>query len=220
MVHAFSLVHDDLPALDDDDLRRGRATCHRAYGEAVAILAGDALFSLAFATIAGLDAPPERVVAVLRELTTATGPEGLVGGETIDVLSEGVAVSSATLEEIHLKKTGSLIAASCAIGGILAGASGDRVEALRGYGRGVGLAFQIADDVLNETSTPEALGKAASSDRERGKATYPALYGVAASREKALGLADEAVGRLGILAASEAREALARLARFAVERLR
>ncbi len=220
MVHAFSLVHDDLPALDDDDLRRGRPTCHRAFGEAVAILAGDALFSLAFATIGGLDAPSARVVAVLRELTAATGPEGLVGGETIDVLSEGVAVSAETLAEIHAKKTGSLIAASCGIGALLAGASGTETEALREYGRGVGLAFQIADDVLNETSTPEALGKAAASDRERGKATYPALFGVATSREKALALADGAVASLGALSRSEAREALGALARYAVERLR
>ena len=222
MVHCFSLIHDDLPAIDNDDLRRGLPTSHMRFGEAVAILAGDALFSLAFETIAGLAASPDRIVRVMRELTKATGPQGLVGGETLDILSEGIEISEETLREIHAKKTGSLIAASCTIGAILAAASDDDVETMRRYGLAVGLAFQIADDVLNETSTPEALGKATATDRDRKKATYPALYGVEGSRTLALAAAQEAEQSLaGLSSAREDSRGLLRgIARFAVERLR
>ncbi len=219
MVHAFSLVHDDLPALDDDDLRRGRPTVHRRFGEAVAILAGDALFALAFGVVGDLDAPPERVVLVLRELAKATGPGGLVGGETIDILSEGVEVDVETLKRIHERKTGALISGACAIGAILGGGDEGQVESLREYGRRVGLAFQIADDVLGATSTREALGKS-SRDEERGKATYPALFGVEKSREMGRTLAREAASCLGPDLLPEPRELLTELARHAVERLK
>ncbi len=219
MVHAFSLVHDDLPALDDDDLRRGRPTVHRRFGEAVAILAGDALFALAFGVVGDLDASPERVVRVLRELAAATGPNGLVGGETIDILSEGVEVDAETLRRIHERKTGALISGACAIGAILGGGTEAQIESLREYGRRVGLAFQIADDVLGTTSTREALGKS-SRDEERGKATYPALFGVERSREMGRALALEAAACLTPDLTPEPRDLLTELARHAVERLK
>lgn len=214
MVHAFSLVHDDLPAIDNDDLRRGRPTCHVVYGEAVAILAGDALFSFAFGTLAGLDAPAAHIVRTIRILSLASNR--LVEGETLDILSEGKPVDTETLARIHSEKTGALIAGSCEIGALLGGGTEDQVQALRRYGEDVGLAFQIADDILNETSTPEQLGKSAGSDRARGKATYPALYGIEASRERALAAAEAGIAELSVV---PERELLTELARFSVERL-
>lgn len=216
MTHAFSLIHDDLPALDNDELRRGVPTCWKRYGEAVAILAGDALFSLAFDTLASLPIDPARVVRAVRCLTRATGSFGLVAGEAIDILSEGRPVEEETLKLIHALKTGALIAASCEIGALVGGGAPDEVEALRSFGEEIGLAFQIADDVLNETSTPEQLGKAAGSDRERQKATYPALYGLEESRRLAKAAAERGIARLAGL---PRREYLEELARFSVERL-
>ena len=216
MTHAFSLVHDDLPALDNDELRRGMPTCWKAFGEPVAVLAGDALFALAFDTLGRLPIAADRIVAAILSLTRATGSSGLVAGETIDILSEGKPIEAETLNTIHRLKTGALIAASCEIGVIVSGGSTDEAAKLKAYGEHVGLAFQIADDVLNETSTPEQLGKAAGSDRERQKATFPALYGLAESRR----LATEAA-ELGIaeLAGLPNRSYLEELARFSVERL-
>lgn len=214
MVHAFSLIHDDLPAIDNDELRRGRPTCHVVYGEAVAILAGDALFSLAFSTLANIETDATRVVAAVRSLTQAANR--LVAGETLDVLSEGKPVDPATLVQIHSEKTGALIASSTEIGGIVGGGSPPQIAALRTYGEKVGLAFQIADDILNETGTPEQLGKASGSDRERQKATYPALYGLEASRKAALEAANEGIA---VLEAVPNREFLVELARFSVARL-
>ena len=190
MIHCFSLIHDDLPALDNDNLRRGLPTCHVKFGEAIAILAGDALFALAFETLSHQKCPPEITVQCLQILTNSVGSQGLVGGETIDILSEGKPVDAATLELIHRRKTASLIAASCEIGALFS-TENSRTK-LREYGECVGLAFQIADDVLNETATADQLGKAAGSDRERQKATYPAVYGIEASRAKALELAKTA----------------------------
>lgn len=217
MVHCFSLIHDDLPAIDNDDLRRGIPTLHVKAGEAMAILAGDALFALAFHTVAEMVAPPEQVVAALKVLSTASGSGGLVGGEVVDVISEGKAVEPDILTFIHARKTGALIAASCEIGGILANGSAAQIHALRAYGERIGLAFQIADDILNETSTPDRLGKAAGSDRERRKATYPSLYGVEASRAKAFEMSGSAIDALG--SAGIESELLSELARFSVERL-
>lgn len=216
MTHAFSLIHDDLPALDNDELRRGSPTCWKQFGEAVAILAGDALFSLAFDTLAALPIEPVRVVASIRALTQATGSRGLVAGETIDILSEGRQIDAETLLRIHAWKTGALIAASCEIGAMVSGGSDDEVRALRGYGQDIGLAFQIADDVLNETSTEEQLGKAIGSDRERQKATYPAFYGLAESRRLAQAAAQRGVDLVRELPSPEFLE---ELARFSVERL-
>jgi len=217
MVHCFSLIHDDLPAIDNDDLRRGVPTLHKKYGEALAILAGDALFALAFQSLAFAPHAPDRVTLAMQKLTIASGTRGLVGGEVLDVLCEGKAVDAETLEFIHSYKTGALIAASCEIGAILAGGTAEQQEALRAYGEKLGLAFQIADDILNETSTPDQLGKAAGSDRERKKATYPALYGLDESRR----MADEAVNAaIGHLRANEIRMGLLEdLARYSVDRL-
>jgi geranylgeranyl pyrophosphate synthase len=214
LVHCFSLIHDDLPALDNDDLRRGLPTCHVKFGEAIAVLAGDALFALAFDCLSRSAAPSERVVRSIAVLTRATAM--LVSGETIDILSEGKAVDESTLQMIHERKTAALIAASCEIGAILGGGSDEQVELLREYGHHVGLAFQIADDVLNETSSAELLGKAAGSDRERGKATYPSIYGLAGSRQAALDWASAGVGKLDALPDSTFLE---QIARYAVERL-
>jgi geranylgeranyl diphosphate synthase type II len=192
MIHAFSLIHDDLPALDNDDLRRGLPTCHIKFGEAVALLAGDALFALAFEVLASLPLPAQQVVEILKITAKCVGSQGLVGGETIDILSEGKPVSKETLEQIHIRKTAALIAAACEIGALTSPDPTSSRTTLRTYGESIGLAFQIADDVLNETATAEQLGKAVGSDRERGKATYPALYGLEESRAKALDLAAQA----------------------------
>lgn len=216
IVHCFSLIHDDLPAIDDDSLRRGVPTCHVKFGEGLALLAGDALFALAFEILASLPTSAPTVVRALRCLACASGSEGLVGGEVMDVLSEGAPVSPETLAFIHTRKTGALIAAACEIGGLLGGGSEPEVAALSAYGAHVGLAFQIADDLLNELSTAETLGKAAGSDRARGKATYPGVHGVDEARRQA----DREVG-LGIaaLAGLPSCGALEGLARYAVDRL-
>ncbi len=215
-VHCFSLIHDDLPSIDDDDLRRGMPTCHKAFSEAIAILAGDALFALAFDALARGPWGSDRRVRALSSLTRASGSEGLVGGEMIDILSEGKPIDAATLRLIHSRKTGALIAASCEIGAILAGAEESVSANLYEYGMSIGLAFQIADDILNETSTPGQLGKAAGSDRERGKATYPAHFGIDASRKMALSTMKHG---LACLDGIQSRAFLEQLAHYAVERL-
>jgi geranylgeranyl diphosphate synthase type II len=221
MVHCFSLIHDDLPALDNDDLRRGRPTCHVQFGEAVAILAGDALFALAFETIAapklGMVPSAEQRLECLRLLTQASGTEGLVAGEAADLLAEGRPLNEETLHFIHTHKTGALISASCEMGAVLASRDRTFSKKLARYGSAVGLAFQIADDILNETSTPEQLGKSAGSDRERSKATYPALVGIEESKRQALALAAEAQEHLCDLPGPTA--FLRDLALFAVERM-
>lgn len=215
LVHAFSLIHDDLPALDDDELRRGKPTCHVVFGEANAILAGDALFALAFETLAnGTWGPTQRCRAVA---TLARASMQLVQGETQDLLSEKSPADQETLEFIHQNKTGALIAASCEIGGLLSGADPSYVHALRQYGEAIGLAFQIADDLLNETATAEQLGKSAGSDRERGKATYPALFGIEESRQRAVSLAAKGVSWLGQLPGDT--RFLVELANYSIQRL-
>lgn len=216
MVHAFSLIHDDLPAIDDDDLRRGQATCHKVFGEAVAILAGDALFALAFRILATVPVAADRVTACIIELATQTGSDGVVGGEVMDILAEGEPPDLSGVQEIHRRKTGSLMGAACTIGGLVGGGTPDAVALLRSYGVDLGLAFQIIDDVLNETSNPEALGKAAGSDRALGKATYPSLMGLDAARDEAKRIRDRAVASLSGLPGDTA--ALHELALFSVER--
>jgi geranylgeranyl diphosphate synthase type II len=188
LVHAFSLIHDDLPAIDDDDLRRGLPTCHKVYGEAMAILAGDALFALAFRVAAGAHPDPARCATLVTSLAFASGSVGLVGGEVMDIQAEGAELDPVRLKEIHARKTGALIAASCYGGAIVGGASESEADLLEEFGQAVGLAFQIHDDVLNETSTPEQLGKAVGSDRARKKLTYPAVVGL----DQAVKLAEEA----------------------------
>jgi geranylgeranyl diphosphate synthase type II len=218
LIHTFSLIHDDLPAIDNDTLRRGRPTCHVQFGEAVAILAGDALFAGAFELIAlnADTAPSERVVQVLHLIAEASGTRGMVGGQMVDILSEGKAVDAETLEYIHLHKTAALIRASVVAGALLAGGSCWQVEALGTYGTKVGLAFQIADDLLNVTGDPSKTGKAVGTDAARGKATYPALFGVEASQKRAQQLIQEAIAALHVF--GEQAEPLRAIAHFIVER--
>ena len=217
MIHAFSLIHDDLPAIDNDELRRGVPTCHVKFGEAVAIMAGDSLFALAFDVLANTSNTPSAVVAALRTLTRASGSFGLAGGETVDILSEGKPVDAHTLDYIHRNKTGALIRAACEIGGTLGGGNPEHVAALRAYGEHVGLAFQIADDILNETGTEEQLGKAVGSDRERMKATYPAIHGLVASQQRAEQEVALAIRATESLPAD--RSTLVELAEFSIARL-
>lgn len=217
MIHVFSLIHDDLPAIDDDDLRRGKPTCHIVYGEGLAILAGDALFALGFECLAAAALPAEAKARALLSLARATGSNGLVGGEVADVEAEGTAATAEVVSLIHARKTGALIAASCEIGGICAGGDDRRTAALRDFGMRVGLAFQITDDILNETASSQALGKAVGSDRLRNKATYPALYGVEQSQRAAAESLE--AGLRHLQDAGIAYEPLAHLARYAAERI-
>ena len=219
MIHTYSLIHDDLPAMDDDDLRRGRPTCHKTFGEAVAILAGDALLTQAFRVLAA-DAPlrdAERQVRVIREIATAAGTvDALIGGQVADIEGEGKAVDAAMLEYIHRSKTGAMITASVVVGGIIAGATEDQLDKLRAYGERIGLAFQIADDILDVTSTSEQLGKTPGKDLAASKATYPAVHGIAASEARARELVIEAVGIVSSLNADT--QILQEIARFIIAR--
>jgi geranylgeranyl diphosphate synthase type II len=189
MIHAYSLAHDDLPAMDDDDLRRGRPSLHVRFGEAIAILAGDALLTEAFAVMANgarrLD-DADRTLAIVAEVAAAAGARGMVAGQVADIENEGKArVSLATITAIHRRKTGALIRAAVRAGAVAAGATPRELRALTTYGEAVGLAFQIADDILDETADVARLGKRRGGDRARGKATFPALLGLPAARESA-----------------------------------
>jgi geranylgeranyl diphosphate synthase, type II len=219
MIHTYSLIHDDLPAMDNDDLRRGRPTCHKVFGEAIAILAGDALLTQAFRVLA-MDAPerdPLKQIRVIREIATAAATvDGLIGGQVVDMQSEGKAVDAATLEYIHHSKTGAMIRASVIVGGIIAGASDEQLEKLDLYSQHIGLAFQIADDILDVTQTSEQLGKTAGKDLAVAKATYPAIFGLEASEKKASDLVDEAVGMVSSIAGDT--RILQAIARFIIER--
>ena len=187
MIHTYSLIHDDLPALDNDDLRRGRPTCHKVFGEAMAILAGDALLTLAFEVLAQLpEARPERRARIVREVAAAAGTVGgMIGGQVEDLEGEGKQPTAALLHSIHRGKTGALLRASVRLGGIYSGASDLQYEALSIYGEHVGLAFQIVDDILDVEQSSEQLGKTAGKDVAQGKITFPAVYGLAESREMA-----------------------------------
>jgi len=186
LIHSYSLVHDDLPAMDDDDLRRGRPTCHKVFGEAAAILAGDALLTLAFAALAeSKGAPPGAVVRVLAEVAFAAGTRGLIGGQVVDTLSSDEAMHPQTLDYIHRHKTGALYRAAVRAGAILAGAGDRRLADLTEYAEHLGLAFQIKDDILDIEGNEAVLGKPVGSDVKNKKATYPALYGLAGARERA-----------------------------------
>lgn len=210
LVHTYSLVHDDLPAMDDDDRRRGRATVHRAFGEAEAILAGDGLLTLAFEVLAPW---PDGVAAVAR----GAGTSGMVGGQIADLEAEGRPTDLEGVRWIHLHKTGALLAAAAELGGVLAGAPRPGREALAAYGRSLGLAFQAHDDVLDRTATAEDLGKTPGKDLDAGKATVPSILGIDGARAEAERWAAEAVAALeGSTWAS--REVLEALARWAVSR--
>lgn len=202
MVHTYSLIHDDLPAMDDDDYRRGRRTCHRVYGEAVAILAGDALLTHAFQVLA--DPVPTRVPAarrlqVIAEIAEAAGSRGMVGGQAMDILAEGREIDRPTLLYLHTHKTGALIRASVRVGGIAGGAGEEPLQALTRYAERVGLAFQIVDDILDIEGASAEMGKTAGSDLRRKKATYPAVMGLEESRRQAAHLLQEAKDALRVL---------------------
>lgn len=217
MLHTYSLIHDDLPALDNDDLRRGRPTCHKVFGDAIAILAGDALQTQAYEVLARMKCPAEARVKIVEEIAHGTGTvEGMIGGQVVDLEAERSRPDAATLEYIHRAKTAALITASLVSGGLYAGANDCAVEKLRMFGRSVGLAFQIVDDVLDVTQTSEQLGKTAGKDTAAEKATYPALFGVEQSERKADELVKAAFAELESF--GERAETLRELARFLVER--
>ena len=186
MLHTYSLIHDDLPALDNDDLRRGRPTCHRVYGEAVAILAGDGLQTYAYEVLANLLCPADARAAIIAEIAHATGTvDGMIGGQVMDLEAEHKHADAVTLEYIHRSKTGALLTASVVAGGIYAGGGEAQIQSLRDFGMNIGLAFQIVDDVLDVTQTSEQLGKTAGKDTATEKSTYPSLFGIEASLKKA-----------------------------------
>jgi len=186
LIHTYSLIHDDLPALDNDDYRRGKLTNHKVFGDAMAILAGDALLTLAFQVLAELPAPADRKARLMAELATASGTVGgMIGGQVADLEGEGKPPDAALLESIHRAKTGALLRASLRMGAIYAGASGPEYAALSCYGEHIGLAFQIVDDILDVEESSEALGKTAGKDAAQHKITFPAVYGLEQSRTMA-----------------------------------
>ena len=196
-IHTYSLIHDDLPALDNDDLRRGKPTCHKQFGEATAILAGDALLTLAFETLGATPVAPERRVAMVSEVARSAGTvNGMVGGQVADLEAEGKDVAPAMLEYIHRSKTAALIRASVVSGALCAGAGEADVARLRRFGEQIGWAFQVVDDILDVEESSAALGKTAGKDQAQRKATYPAVYGLDKSRAMAHELAEKAVDEL------------------------
>jgi len=217
MLHTYSLIHDDLPALDNDDLRRGRPTCHKVFGEAIAILAGDALQTQAYEVMARLKCPAEARVRIIEEIARGTGTvDGMIGGQVADLEAEHTKPDAKMLEYIHRAKTAALITASVVSGGLYAGASDAQVQQLRSYGQSIGLAFQIVDDVLDVTQTSEQLGKTAGKDTAAEKVTYPALFGIDESVRKADQLVQDAFRALEDF--GDRAEIFKELARFLVER--
>ncbi len=218
MIHTYSLIHDDLPAMDNDDLRRGMPTNHVVFGEGMAILAGDALLTQAFQTLAECEGgTPERKIRVLAEVAAAAGTvNALIGGQVLDLQFEGQPVTGEQLESIHRAKTGALIRCAVRIGAIIGGASQAELEALTVYGEKAGLAFQVADDLLDETATSEELGKTAGKDAASHKATYTALYGLDGAGEMAQRLFREAISALDRIDRNT--DVLAGIARFIVDR--
>lgn len=217
MLHTYSLIHDDLPALDNDDLRRGRPTCHVAFGEATAILAGDALQTYAYEVTAKLKCPAENKVRIIEELAHGTGTvDGMIGGQVMDLEAEHTKPDAKTLEYIHRSKTGALITASLVTGCYYAGASAVEVQRVREFGRASGLAFQIADDILDMTQTSEQLGKTAGKDVNAEKVTYPSLYGLEESEKMAAHLIN--VGSNALDSFGARADTLKAIARYLVER--
>lgn len=218
LLHTYSLVHDDLPAMDDDDLRRGRATCHRAYDEATAILAGDTLHTLAFELLANAgDYSAEQRVALIRGLCQAVGADGMAAGQMQDIQSQGQLQTLEALEEMHYLKTGRLITASLQLGLIASGREYSALTAaLQTYGDAIGLAFQIQDDILDVTGSAEVLGKSSGADAKLGKSTFPSLIGLDRSRERASQLCDQACAALSDQATTNS--ILTALARYMIER--
>ena len=217
MIHTYSLIHDDLPAMDDDDLRRGRPTCHKAFDEATAILAGDALLTLAFEVLAGMEAGSPHVrLEVTRRIAAAAGFRGMVLGQMLDIGSEGRRLGVEELEYLHGRKTGEMIRSALAAGALIAGGSTDQLRRIEDYGRAVGLAFQVVDDILNVEGDPAVMGKAAGTDKLRRKNSYPELLGLAKSKEFAQNLKLEALDALAEFGARA--EPLRAIAAYIVER--
>jgi geranylgeranyl diphosphate synthase type II len=202
LIHTYSLIHDDLPCMDDDDLRRGKPTSHKVFGEALALLAGDALLTEAFHLLTRpdlmRDVSPRRRLKAVNRVAWAAGSYGMVGGQVMDIASQGLEIEPHLLEYIHSHKTGALIAASVSAGAIIGGAPPSRGKALNLYGEKMGLAFQVTDDLLDVQGEERKLGKAVGKDQAKGKATYPGLFGIAESRRKAEALVEEALGHLKI----------------------
>lgn len=224
MIHTYSLIHDDLPAIDNDDLRRGMPTCHKVFGEALAILAGDALLTKAFQVMSNQSHGSQAEVGgrsplqVIYEIAKAAGSTGMVGGQVVDIESEGKDVEFPVLEYIHIHKTGELILASCKAGAIMANADDRGFEAITKYAEAVGLAFQIADDILDVEGTKEDVGKNVGGDVKKGKAAYPAILGIEESKKRARELASLAIASLKDF--DEKAEPLRAIARYIVERRR
>jgi geranylgeranyl diphosphate synthase, type II len=219
MLHTYSLIHDDLPALDNDDLRRGRPTCHKVFGEAIAILAGDALQTQAYEVLSRLACPVDARVRIIEEIARGTGTiDGMIGGQVVDLEAEHHKPDLSTLEYIHRAKTAALITASLVSGALYAGADDSAVSSIRSFGRNIGLAFQIVDDVLDVTQTSEQLGKTAGKDMAAEKTTYPALFGLDQSLKKADNLVNAACSMLDRF--GQRADTLKALAHFLVERKR
>ena len=220
LIHTYTLIHDDLPALDNDDLRRGKPTNHKVFGEAIAILAGDALLTQAFIIMtraAGMETvPPECILKATHEMAGALGSTGMIGGQVVDLESEGKRINSETLEYIHIYKTGFLIRACIRCGGVLSQASKGQLSSLSSFGAHIGLAFQIIDDILDITGDQEKLGKDIGSDLTKNKATYPALYGLEESKRKAEELVEESIDCLNEF--DDRANPLREIARFFVQR--
>ena len=219
-IHTYSLIHDDLPAMDDDDFRRGNPTSHKVFGDAAAILGGDGLLTLAFEMMTGAEmaraAGAERTIEAIKVLADAAGAVGMVGGQLLDLRAGGRVKEPSELVEIHRRKTGAMIRASVYMGGLLGGGGDGQMAALSRYGERAGLAFQIVDDILDVEGDAELMGKSTGSDAAQDKATYPALHGLEASKEMAREVVDEAIGALS--AFPDGAQALAALARFIVLR--
>jgi geranylgeranyl diphosphate synthase type II len=219
MIHTYSLIHDDLPAMDNDDYRRGMLTNHKVFGEAIAILAGDALLTLAFKLIAlnGARTGDARIIAALvTDIADAAGTDGMVGGQVVDIESEGKAVSAETLDYIHTHKTAALIRASLGAGALIAGGTSAQLAAITACGDALGLAFQIVDDILDVEGSTEQLGKTAGKDAQQQKATYPAYHGLEASRAKARVLVDQA--KVAVAPLGERAEPIRALADYIFDR--
>ena len=216
MIHSYSLIHDDLPAMDDDDLRRGRPTCHIQFDEATAILAGDALQALAFETILTDNADPLIAARSCLALAKAAGPEGMVGGQCDDLRAEKMGGSVEMLHAIHARKTGAMIQASVVLGGLAANGTPEELEKLSIYGDCIGIAFQIVDDLLDVESSSENTGKRTRKDSDRGKLTFPSIYGVRASRDRANEFVERAISSVD--AFGPASTTLKQLARFITDR--
>ena len=213
LIHAYSLIHDDLPCMDDDDWRRGKPTLHKAFDEAVAVLAGDALSALAFELLAATERPD-----IILDVARAIGPQGMVGGQVVDIQTEGKSFVSKELEYIHSHKTGALITAAARVGAMLAKAEKEKVEALTRFGEKMGLAFQIVDDILNMEGEEQQIGKRTGTDQAKKKATYPALFGLERSKSEAKQLVEEAKKELDPFGSSA--YILKVLADFVIERTR